>query len=557
MRNSALMRELDGKYRILAEVGQGGTADVWVAVARGPSGFNKLVVLKSMKVHRCHEPELVRMFMNEARLAARLNHPNIVQTNEVFEFRGIPVIVMEYLDGQSFANVLARCRDTKQFPLPMQLRVISEALGGLHAAHELEDFDGTPLHVVHRDVSPHNIFITFAGQTKVLDFGIAKLAGTGDVTETGVIKGKLHYMPPEQITAEGVDRRADIYAMGVVLWEVAARRRMWKGLNEAVVMNRILNGETPDLHEVDATIPADLRGIVGRAMALAPDDRYQTAAEFQADLDDYICATNQTVRNRDLGEALQEAFEDVRGERKAIEAQLAKVASLSKADFVTLRPLALPAVAAQTPGATPPRKYGWRPLALAAVALSLLGAAAASYVHSSPAPGPVPAEASAAETKNAEVHLRVTAFPHVARLFLDEEPLAGNPYSGNHPRESDGKTHELRIVAPGYQTVSRRISFDQNHELLLTLSPEPGETRSGPEMEHDEPDEALPSPGRRRKSKPSGSRPPRPRARPTAAEHQASPAAKSIVVCDPPEYYDERGVKKFKLECLNPQEHSP
>jgi serine/threonine-protein kinase len=139
------IHQIDGKYRLLAQLGQGGTADVSLAVARGPSGFNKLVVLKSMRSTMRSEPELARMFMNEARLAARLNHPNIVQTNEVFEFDGLPVIVMEYLEGQPLSSVLSRARSSSVFTTAMHLRVISEALSGLHYSHELKDFDGTAL----------------------------------------------------------------------------------------------------------------------------------------------------------------------------------------------------------------------------------------------------------------------------------------------------------------------------------------------------------------------------------------------------------------------------
>jgi len=148
---------------------------VYLAVARGPSGFNKLVVLKALKKNLANDPEFRNMFLNEARLAARLNHPNIVQTNEVAEDEGVPVIVMEYLEGQPLSNLLIRGRNGP-LSLAAHLRIITDSLAGLHYAHEVNDFDGTPLGVVHRDMTPHNVFVTFEGQVKVLDFGIAKLA---------------------------------------------------------------------------------------------------------------------------------------------------------------------------------------------------------------------------------------------------------------------------------------------------------------------------------------------------------------------------------------------
>src|SRR5688572_14630926 len=233
MLERAGMRDLGGRFRILAELGQGGSSRVWLAAIRGPSNFNELVVLKSMKDELKSEPDLSQMFLNEAKLAAQLSHPNIVQTNEVFEHDGLPVIVMEYLDGQSLAAILSRSRSGSGLAQNLQLRVLSDALAGLHAAHELKDYSGVALEVVHRDVSPHNVFVTYDGQTKVIDFGIAKLTGLAEATESGVIRGKLHYMAPEQITAGRIDRRADVYAAGIILWEMLTGVRMWRGVNEA------------------------------------------------------------------------------------------------------------------------------------------------------------------------------------------------------------------------------------------------------------------------------------------------------------------------------------
>ncbi|HVR21355.1 MAG TPA: serine/threonine-protein kinase [Polyangiaceae bacterium] len=241
-----VVHDTAGKYRLIVELGQGGTAVVYLAVARGPGGFNKLVVLKMMKRALLAEPDLAEMFMNEARLSARLSHQNIVETNEVFEQDGIPVIVMQYLEGQPLSMLVTRAEQKpEKFPLVWHLRVISEALAGLHHSHDLTDYDGTPLHLVHRDMTPHNVFVTYDGQVKILDFGIAKINRSAAQTEVGVIKGKLRYMPPEQLTGEGVERRSDIFAVGVMLWEAATRQRMWRGLTDPEVMHAILNDEIP------------------------------------------------------------------------------------------------------------------------------------------------------------------------------------------------------------------------------------------------------------------------------------------------------------------------
>src|SRR5688572_14349718 len=296
-----------GKYRILSQLGEGGSATVYLAVARGPSGFSKLVVLKTLKRSVSDEPELQRMFLNEARLAARLNHPNVVQTNEVIEDRGLPVIVMEYLEGQPLAKLLLVARGG--LPLTTHLRVIADALNGLHHAHELTDFDGTRLGLVHRDMTPQNVFVTYDGHTKVLDFGIAKLAGANrPETETGVIKGKLRYMPPEQITGENIDRRTDIYAVGVMLWEAAAGEQMWKGLTDAQVMHQVLNGKIPSPRTVRPDVPERIEQICMKALSSDPEERHATAAELEADLEGALDELGSRVTQRSVGKTVSDLF---------------------------------------------------------------------------------------------------------------------------------------------------------------------------------------------------------------------------------------------------------
>ncbi len=273
-----------GRYRTVLALGEGGTADVHLAVADGPAGFRKLVVLKVLKPTLSHDPELRDMFLREARLAARLHHPNVVQTYEVLDQGPAPVIVMEYLDGQPLSQLIVRGRDIG-FTLPLQLRVLIDALGGLHAAHELRDFDGTPLGVVHRDVSPHNLFVTVEGQSKVLDFGIAKLDRSIVETEIGTIKGKIRYMAPEQLRGEALDRRADLYAAGVILWEALVGERMWKGVDENEIRARVSAGDLPLPASLRADTPEALHRICRRALARDPRDRPATALALADELE--------------------------------------------------------------------------------------------------------------------------------------------------------------------------------------------------------------------------------------------------------------------------------
>jgi serine/threonine-protein kinase len=296
---------------------------VYLAVADGPSGFQKLVVLKALKRNLADDRELRAMFLSEARLAARLQHPNIVQTYEVIEGDdGTPIIVMEFLDGQPLSQVIVRGRE-HGFGLAMQMRVLADALAGLHAAHELADVDGTALGLVHRDISPQNLFVTVAGQTKVLDFGIAKLDRSLVETEIGTVKGKLRYMAPEQIAGQKLDRRADVYAAGVILWEALAGERMWRGLGEPEIRSRVQAGDLPSAQALRPDLPPSLDRICRRALARSPADRHATALELADEIEAALPAIGGPVSQREIGATVARLFEDVRGQtRQAIEQKL-------------------------------------------------------------------------------------------------------------------------------------------------------------------------------------------------------------------------------------------
>ncbi len=295
-----------GKYRVLMPLGQGGTADVDLAVAEGPGGLNKLVVLKRIKAALVSDDQVREMFVHEARLCARLNHPNAVQVLEVAACDGLPVIVMEYLDGRSLAATRARA----QFRLnpEMQVLILADALGALHHAHELTDYDGRPLRVVHRDMTPQNVFLTFDGHVKLLDFGIAKLNDSLINTQAGVVKGKLRYMPPEQITGAALDRRTDVFAAGVILWEALTGARLWDSLPDATIMNRILAGDIPRPSAVNQDVSPALEAICLRALAGRPCERYQTAEALQLALLEALEACPTRPTRRDLCALMSSCF---------------------------------------------------------------------------------------------------------------------------------------------------------------------------------------------------------------------------------------------------------
>src|SRR5262245_57825432 len=208
---------------------------------------------------------------------------------------------MGYLEGFPFSKLVARGNDAgKPLALSMHLRIICEALNGLHYSHELKNYDGTPLGVVHRDMNPQNIFVSFDGRISLLDFGIAKVIGTHGETQTGVMKGKLRYMPPEQILGEPVTRRTDIFAVGVMPWEAVANQKMWRGMSDATIMHNVINGLIPSPRTVKEDMPERLERICMKALAAAQADRYATAAELQSDLEE--CLAGEVVNNRAIGQ---------------------------------------------------------------------------------------------------------------------------------------------------------------------------------------------------------------------------------------------------------------
>ena len=300
-----------GGYTLVAKLGQGAMAEVMLALRTGQGGFQKLVVIKRMHAHLLQEPGVREMFMDEARLAALLAHPNVVQTNEVGEVQGLPFMAMEYLDGQPLSHVLARCKELGEpLPPPVLARLITDALDGLQHAHELRDLEGNPLGVVHRDVSPHNLFVGYNGVTKVLDFGVAKAAMQVARTEHGAIKGKYAYLSPEQAEQREVDARSDVWGMGVVLWECLTGRRLFKRDTEVATIRAVTEDEIPPTRSVAIDAPETLARIADRALSRDLSERYASAAEMRDELEAYLRGLPEPTRHRDVGRQLREMFEE-------------------------------------------------------------------------------------------------------------------------------------------------------------------------------------------------------------------------------------------------------
>src|SRR3954447_16287015 len=328
--------DIVGRYRLLGEMARGVMVIVYVAAPQGPAGFSKLVALKELRPDLVEDEEFLTMFLEEARMAARLNHPNIVQTNDVDESHGRHFIAMEYLEGRSLYHVVKRFAAHGGFPQRMAISVLRDVLAALDYAHELAGFDGQPLGFVHRDISPHNVFLTFEGHTKVIDFGIAKARDSSLETKTGVLKGRANYMAPEQLTRRA-DRRSDIFSVGAMLFEVLSGRRLWQGMGEIEILAALTRGEIPSLHAVRPETPAALVEICGKALAARMEDRFETAAEMRDALDQHLWATGGAPRHRDIAEALAREFDVERQRvRATVEAALFRLQAGESGRLVAL-----------------------------------------------------------------------------------------------------------------------------------------------------------------------------------------------------------------------------
>ncbi|HTQ46493.1 MAG TPA: serine/threonine-protein kinase [Polyangiaceae bacterium] len=275
-----------GRYLMQDRIAVGGMASVHIGRILGPAGFSRLVAIKRMHEHLSDDPDFTTMFLDEARLTASVQHPNVVSTIDVVTDQGDLFLVMDYVLGDSLANLMKEAhRLGEDIPLPIASSIMTGVLNGLHAAHEACNDRGEPMAIVHRDVSPQNILVGADGIARIADFGVAKAASRMHSTQDGKVKGKLAYMAPEQLQRGEIDRRTDVYAAGVVLWELTTSKRLFTGDDPASIISAVLRGSQtpPSAHRTD--VPSVLDAVVTRALAMSPAARYATALEFVANLE--------------------------------------------------------------------------------------------------------------------------------------------------------------------------------------------------------------------------------------------------------------------------------
>lgn len=302
-----------GRYELCFELASGGMASVHLARVEGNPGFEKLVALKRIHPHLACEPEYIEMFLDEARIASRITHSNVCSVFDFGEADGEYFIAMEYLVGEPLSRVHRRVLadlDQRSSPLlPMRMaRIIAQACEGLHAAHELADGDGESLHVVHRDVSAENLFVTYDGATQVVDFGIAHARQRVHNTEAGQVKGTFPYMAPEQMTSAVVDRRVDIWALGAVLWELLTLRKLFLRETDVNTMYAVLSGEIQPPSAYRSEVSSDLDDIVLKALQRSPDERWQSAREMGKALRRYLAKQDELIGPAEIADWMRQLF---------------------------------------------------------------------------------------------------------------------------------------------------------------------------------------------------------------------------------------------------------
>jgi serine/threonine-protein kinase len=299
-----------GKYVLLRQLAVGGMAEVYLARASGPAGFEKECVIKRILPSLSSDKQFVQMFLDEARIAARLSHPNIVQIFELGELAGNEhFIAMEYVHGLDVQQIIDAERTRKgRVPLAVALRIVSQVAEGLDAAHRATDPRGQPLGIVHRDVTPSNVIVSFDGVAKLCDFGIAKAVAKSGRTEVGVIKGKIPYMSPEQVEGHPIDGRSDLFSVGVLLYELTCGQKPFDGQNPAEISLKILHDEPTPPEVLLTHYPEPLKGILHRAMAKKVEERYASARELQMAIEEFLVGSGIRCTSHDVSSYVEELF---------------------------------------------------------------------------------------------------------------------------------------------------------------------------------------------------------------------------------------------------------
>jgi len=510
----SLGRSTIDRYEVIYPIAHGGMAGVHVGRLPGMAGFEKLVAIKVIHEHLSAEREFVEMFLDEARLAAQIRHPNVAEVFEVGEDDGLYFMVGELIEGQNLRVVFRRARDRAiDIPPALSARIAAQTARGLHSAHELLDQSGQPLNLVHRDVSLHNILLSHAGYVKLIDFGVAWAEGRLAHTKTGTLKGKIGFMSPEQILGKQLDRRSDIFSLGVVLYQMVTGFHPFRGDSDADRIRGILETDPTPPREVNPRISSELEGIVLTAMTKSREQRYPNASVFCKELEAFVASTGEDVGTKALSALMGELFEE---EIAAHHEQLRTYRANRQpeaADTSASSPAPPTPDGDCTSAARPSAKQRERAFVtrrskrlgiVAIVGIAVLGVIGVlltvSFAQPDEPDAPPPAPRNADENPLPEtpepesvepvseqhadeaepvstVVVTIEVRPEDARITLDGDELAAGTDRIELP--ANGTTHNVKISAPGFQPATKEVVADSDQRLSLELVPKPRKSKPG------------------------------------------------------------------------------
>jgi eukaryotic-like serine/threonine-protein kinase len=490
-----------GRYQVAGRLATGGMGEILLAQLRGPGGFERAVVIKRILPHLAEQEAAVKMFLDEARIAAGIRHPNVTQVQELLQEDGSLCIVMEYLEGESLSGIMRRMRSKgRVMDFSSCAHIVAELAAGLHAAHELRDADGLPGGLVHRDVSPQNTFVTYEGSVKVLDFGVAYFHDRRTRTQTGTLRGKFEYMSPEQCLAKELDRRSDVFALGVVLYELTTGHRLFRRKNQLLTLRAIVEEPVVPPSTLVPDYPVELEAVVLRALAKDPQDRYQTASKMRRDLVQVAHSlASGELPDQALAALMTELFGDRRQEKQAMLQRLRAGAAIDHLPEPEVdEDVELPTVDEPRPSVLTrqddvdtltqkPRDrskrlswsfIAWGVLALALVGLTVLLVATRSGAEAPAKPvevtptasvAPVAATASAEPAASSSVTLHVESIPPGATVLFDGRKEGKTPMDLEVPRGDEPASVSLQLS--GYYPVTEQVVANVDQKLRLVMRP--------------------------------------------------------------------------------------
>jgi eukaryotic-like serine/threonine-protein kinase len=554
-----------GRYALFDEIAAGGMATIHLGRLVGPVGFARTVAIKSLHPQFARDPEFVESFLDEARLASRIQHPNVVSTVDVVTTEGEVFLVMEYVAGESLAKLVrSALKKGMEIPPAVALSVLAGMLHGLHATHEARNEKREPMNIVHRDVSPQNVLVGLDGIARVLDFGVAKAAMRAQATRDGQMKGKLSYMSPEQLNSREVDRRTDVFAAGIVAWECLVGRRLFAGSDPGEVLAKVLTLDIPSPRDVNLAVPEAISNAIMRALEREPEKRWQTARDFAICLEQ----SGTMAAGHRVGEWVEEHATDALRERQrrvtAVESATIDLALDPATQTISERPIQRPVsmpaqmrlespspepvdfssagssttqaanltVTSQSPALPQqPGRHGWLALAFGAI---LLLTASGVYLWSRGLP-------------ERSIGFRPAQLPELGGAA--EPPLAAEPPTrvfDNQGVAAKSAKSEDTATLPAVPASEPAAAVDAGAAPTGAVAPVPA-----PKVNETE---KRATKDRRGWRGPVKSPKARPKARPTGgakpAASQKPPADTRSANCTPPFAVDASGIRRAKPECL-------